>query len=332
MNGKEQNKLWELAIAKLHNEATEKELLELEKLLADENNKAAFREIEQLYSNSREVKNLSGVSMESSWNTISEKVKIRTIQWYRSFAKYAAIIVFAFLFGSIITNQFNKESVITTYAEVNVPLGQMSEITLHDGTKVWLNSGTTLRYSNKFGIDERNVTLDGEAFFKVTKNKTPFKVKLKNSEIEVLGTTFNAVSYSDENYSQITLVEGKVNVNNLNGSEIAELKPSEQINIDDNTKNATIGKVETNFYTSWTEGKIVFDDEKLSEIALKLERWYNVDIQFTDETINNLRFSGTILKHKPFNQILKAFELLLPVSIQYTTIPNKKDLIIISKK
>jgi transmembrane sensor len=332
MNGKEQNILWELAIAKLHGEASEKELQELEKLLKDEKNKTTFSEIEQLYSNSSEVKNLSGVSMESSWNTISNKVKTRPIQWYWNFTKYAAIIVFAFLLGSIITNQFNNEPEITTYAEVKVPLGQMSEITLYDGTKVWLNSGTTLRYSNKFGNDERNVSLDGEAFFEVTKNKTPFKVKLKNSEVEVLGTTFNAVSYTDENYSQVTLVEGKVNLNNLNGSVIAELKPSEQINIDDISKKATIGKVETNFYTSWTEGKIVFDDEKLSDIARKLERWYNVDIQFKDESINNLRFSGTILKHKPFNQILAAFELLLPVSIKYTTIPNEKDLIVISKK
>lgn len=326
------DKFWELATAKLHNETTDKESVELERLLENEKNRKLYQEIKSLKSDVGQTENLFGISQNNSWKTVSNHLRTKTIQMVLNVTKYAAIIVFAFLLGSVITNQFYKQPEIIGFAEVKVPLGQMSEMTLYDGTKVWLNSGTTLRYSNNFGSEERNVSLDGEAFFKVTKGEIPFKVKLKNTEVEVLGTTFNVVSYNDENFSQITLVEGKVNVNNLSGSNIAELKPSEQIHINDISNKANITKVETNFYTSWTKGKIVFDDEQLSEISRKLERWYNVDIQFKETSIGDLHFSGTILKNKPFNQIVTAFELLLPVKINYTTIPNGKDIIVFSKK
>lgn len=326
------DKLWELVAAKLHNEISDKELLELDVLLEDEKNKKLYQEVKGLKKDIGETKSLSGVSQNNSWKTISYKLKSKSVSFVRNTVKYAAIIVCAFLLGSVLTNQFNKQNDITQYAEVKVPLGQMSEMTLFDGTKVWLNSGTTFHYNTNFGKKERKVSLEGEAFFEVAKTGTPFKVKFKNKEVEVLGTRFNVVAYTDENISQVTLVEGSVNVNKSNGYSIATLKPEEQITIDEITQKVFVKKVETNFYTSWTDGKIVFDDEKLSDIAGKLERWYNVDIQFKEEVVGDLLFSGTILKHKPFNQIVTAFELLLPVTINYTHINNGKDIIIISQK
>jgi len=326
------DKFWELATAKLYNEISNAELEELDGFLKNEKNRKLYQEIKKLKNDVAEVENISGVSQNKSWNLVSNHLRTKTIQLVLNVTKYAAIVVFAFLLGSIITNTFHKQTEISSFAEVKVPLGQMSELTLYDGTKVWLNSGTTLRYNNNYGKNNRNISLEGEAFFEVTKDQIPFKVKLKSTEVEVLGTTFNVVSYSDDVFSQITLVKGKVNVNNLSGSTIAELKPTEQIYIDDISNKAIITKVETNFYTSWTEGKIVFDDEKLSEITRKLERWYNVDIQFKETTLGDLHFSGTILKYKPFNQIITAFELLLPLNIEYTTIPNGKDLIVIKQK
>jgi ferric-dicitrate binding protein FerR (iron transport regulator) len=324
------DRFWELASAKIHNETTDIESAELGELLEEDENKKLYKKIESLNKDAKELGNLSKVSQADSWNTISNSLRSKTIQMIWNISKYAAIIVFAFLLGTVITNRFNKQNEITGFAEVKVPLGQMSEITLYDGTKVWLNSGTTLRYNNNFGQNNRNISLEGEAFFDVTKDEIPFKIKLKKTEVEVLGTTFNVVSYNDEDYSQVTLVEGKVNVNSLCGKKLTELKPSEQITINDDLKNARLEKVNTEFYTSWTQGKIVFDDEKLSDISLRLERWYNVDIQFKDASVGNLHFTGTILKNKPFNQILTAFELLLPINIKYTTIPNGKDVVVFS--
>ncbi len=326
------NRLWELAIAKLHNEASVNELAELDKLLEDRNNQKVYHEITSLYGDVAKAKEIRKFSENRSWETVSKQIRGKAIKMLWSFSKYAALIIVAFLLGTLITNQYNKRSELVRFAEVSVPLGQMSEITLYDGTKVWLNSGTTIRYQSNFGKNNRNVALEGEAFFEVTKSKLPFKVELKDVEVEVLGTTFNVVSYSDEDYSQVTLVEGKVKVNDLNENSIAVLKPSEQIYIDSKTNKASISKVETNFYTSWINGKIVFDDQPLAEITRKLERWYNVDIQFKEPGIGELHFSGTILKHKPFNQIVTAFGLLLPVDINYTHINNGKDKIVFSKK
>ncbi len=326
------NRLWELSIAKLHNEASVNELAELDKLLEDQNKQKVYHEITSLYGDVAKAKELRKFSENRSWKTVSKQIngKVKRMLW--SFSKYAALIIVAFLLGTLITSQYNKRSELVRFAEVSVPLGQMSEMTLYDGTKVWLNSGTTIRYSSKFGKDNRKISLEGEAFFEVTKDEIPFKVELKNVEVEVLGTRFNVVSYIDEDFSQITLIKGKVNINDQSNRKIAELKPSEQIYIDDNTNKATISKVETNFYTSWIEGKIVFDHQPLSEISRKLERWYNVDIQFEESSIGDLCFSGTILKHKPFNQIVTAFGLLLPVDINYMHINNGKDEIIFSKK
>lgn len=332
MTEKKHIDFWELATAKLYNEADEKELHEFDQLFEEEKNKKLFSELEKLKTDVAKVKVLAEVSKEKSWYSIYNKVRSKTVRLVWNMVKYAAIVVLALGIGILITNQWNKAKEISGFAEVKVPLGQMSEMTLFDGTKVWLNSGTTLRYNSNFGEKERNVSLEGEAFFDVTKTGTPFKVKFKGKEVEVLGTRFNVMAYKDQNMSSVTLVEGKVNVNNSMGSTIAMLSPSEQMIIDEESKKATINNVETTFYISWTEGKIVFEEEKLADIVKRLERWYNVEIRFGDETIKDLTFSGTILRNKPFEQIITAFELLLPVQIEYTHVLGDKDVVQISKK
>lgn len=335
MKEKEQDKFWELATAKLHKEATPEELLELKQLLlkdVKDDSKKTLRKIEKIKKDADEIKGLEDYSQSNSWSSISSRLRNQTITLWLGVAKYAAIIVFALFLGNVITTQWNNRNEIAGFAEVSVPLGQMSEMTLFDGTRVWLNSGTTLRYNKDFGKTERKVSIEGEAFFDVTYTGTPFKVEFKAKEVEVLGTQFNVVAYSNDNISRITLVEGKVNVNNESGASIAQLKPSQQLTINEISKKASIKKVDTNFYVSWTEGKIVFDDEILTEICAKLERWYNVDIQFKDKSIGELSFSGTILKNKPFDQIITAFELLLPIEIEHIPVLGEKDKVIISKK
>ena len=147
------------------------------------------------------------MSKEKSWYSIYNKVRSKTVRLVWNMVKYAAIVVLALGIGILITNQWNKAKEISGFAEVKVPLGQMSEMTLFDGTKVWLNSGTTLRYNSNFGEKERNVSLEGEAFFDVTKTGTPFKVKFKGKEVEVLGTRFNVMAYKDQNMSSVTLIQ-----------------------------------------------------------------------------------------------------------------------------
>lgn len=332
MKIKNENKFWELATGKIHTELTPEEKNDFDLLLQDEDNKKLFHDIVKTNEKIKKIEFLQQVSIENSRQKISRFFYKKKIRLFVNLSKYAAIIVLAFAIGSLINvgDYFKEEN--PQFAEITVPLGQISEMTLYDGTKVWLNSGTTLRYENDFGNNSRNISLQGEALFKVEPGEIPFKIKLKNSEVEVLGTLFNVVSYIDDSYSQITLVEGKVKINSTLGKEIMQLKPSDQITIPDNLQNIKIKRVDTNFYSSWIDGKIVFEEQRLTDIVEKLERWYNVEITFSDKQIGDYRFSGTILKSKPFNQIIQAFELLLPVKIEYTNNLDKKDSILISKR
>jgi ferric-dicitrate binding protein FerR (iron transport regulator) len=323
-------KKWELITSKVNNELSESEAEELDSLMVNEDCKTLFHEIHSIKCDLDNVQKLKNFSQNRSWGKVNNHIHKRYYLLGINILKYAAIIVIAFFIGKFIPDR--KINIPNGTTEISVPLGQMSEVTLKDGSKIWLNSGTSLKYDESFGINDRNIFLEGEAFFKVAKNETPFKVRLKNAEVEVLGTSFNIVSYNDESSSHVVLVEGKLNVNNLLGIKIAQLEPSYQIYIDDISHTIKREKVDTEFYTSWTEGKIIFNDEKLSDISGRLERWYNVDIQFGDDSVGDFKFSGTILKHKPFNQIVTTFELLLPIRIKYTVIPNGKDLIVITKE
>lgn len=326
------DRFWELATGKIHAENNPEEENELERLLNDKENQKLFSRLQNIRYGLDEVKSLREYSQDRSWATINRYFMNKRIRMAMTIARYAAVILIAFLAGNLIQTGPKPAPGASQQAEISVPFGQMSEITLYDGTHVWLNSGTTLKYSDNFGEKERSVTLDGEAFFKVKHHSLPFRVKLKNSEIEVLGTSFNVVSYPDEQSSQVTLVEGSLRINSLSGAEIATLNPSQQITIPENTEDIRLHTVDVGFYSSWTEGKIVFEEERLSDVATRLERWYNVKIRFEDLEAGNLRFSGTILKNKPFDQIVKAFQLLLPIKIHYQNNLEQMDIITISKQ
>ncbi len=331
MEKKGQDKIWELSAGKIFNELDPEEEKDFVQLMGESENRKIFTKTKQIHNGLKSTRTLQDVSPALSWGKISKHINTSKIQFFKSVLKYAAIIIFAFAAGTLIKDNMELKQEPLVYAELKVPLGQMSEITLYDGTQVWLNSGSTLKYPNNFGKGNRDVYLNGEAFFKVRHNDIPFKVKLKKSEVEVLGTSFNIVSYEGESSSQVTLIEGSVQINCLSGKEMAKISPAEQITIPDDLKKINTKKVDTGFYSSWTEGRIEFEEERLTDIASRLERWYNVEINFTSSEAEGLRFSGTILKNKPFDQIIKAIGLLLPVEITYMNKLGEKDTVTISK-
>lgn len=332
MEKEDQNEFWELAAGSIHGENDPSEAVELDELLNKPENNSSFKQLQNIHDKLYKAKSLATVSGDRSWERINDYFRAKRNRVLISVMRYAAVLLIAFLLGNIFHSVWTLCPEMEQMAKVSVPLGQMSEVTLYDGTHVWLNSGTTLYYTNKFGETNRTISLDGEAFFQVTPSKLPFRVKLKNSEIEVLGTSFNAISYQNKNVSYVTLVEGSVKINSLLGEEIATIKPSQQITIPENLNDVQVNTVNAGFYYSWTAGKIVFDEERLEDVATRLERWYNVEIRLEGKGTVDLRFSGTILKNKPFDQIVKAFRLLLPVSVNYQNNLENKDVLIISKQ
>lgn len=334
MNNKNHNKIWELSALKVHHEANPSENSELEELLKQPENRHVYDDVKELNQKLPETYPLSRSSTTRSWISITKYLKYKRAKLYLNITKYAAIIIMAFGIGTLLQVNWNPAPEIPpVYTEVFVPLGQMSELTLGDGTHVWLNSGTSLRYASNFGEDARKVELTGEAFFKVTKNKIPFKVKIKNNEVEVLGTSFAAEAYPDEDFSRVTLVEGAVQLNDMKGRTLKQIIPNQQVTLpDDPHKKIKTAEVNTTFYESWINGEIKFDDERLADVARRMERWYNVEIRFASESASNVRFSGTVLKNKPIDQSMKAICVLLRLEAEFKSNLDTKDVITISKK
>ncbi len=334
MNETNQDKLWELAASRHHGEANESEANELNELLPQSENKEIQKTVSELHPKLKQTAPLQNSSLTRSWDKVAHYIKSKKIRLYYSLTKYAAIALLAFGAGTLLDYNWKAgNDAPPLFAEIKVPLGQMTEMTLYDGTHVWLNSGTTLRYASNFGAQSRHVELEGEAFFKVAHSNNPFKVKVKNNEVEVLGTSFAAEAYPDENFSRITLVEGTVQINDQNGQNLKQLKPNQQIHIPDNTKEKiSTRKVSTLFYESWINGQIKFDEERLDDVARRMERWYNVEIRFAGKKAGELRFTGTILKNKPIDQSMQAIGMLLPIKVEHERNLATKDVIIISKQ
>jgi len=182
----------------------------------------------------------------------------------------------------------------TSMCEVTAPKGQISKCVLADGTQIWLNAGSTLKYEPTLSGKIREVKLDGEAYFKVAKNKhKPFVVTTKYAQVKVLGTVFNLKAYSDDNHVETTLEEGSVEFS-LNGSAAkpVELKPGEQVVFNTSDQKLTMSKVETYLHTAWKDGKYVFKDADLKTIITELERLYDVRIHLENDSLKQLHFRG----------------------------------------
>ena len=193
------------------------------------------------------------------------------------------------------------------YNTLNVPKGGEYSLILPDGSRVWLNSETTLRFPVQFAGGKRVVYLSGEAYFQVKKDTSAaFHVCTKQQKITVLGTTFNVSAYENDRFTETTLIEGKVAVEG--GAERVVMKPSEQYILDKRSGVGELKEVETEFYTSWIDGKFYFTSFTFEEIVKKLERWYDFTMIYEEDDIRQMRFSGVINKHRPIEEMLRFLE------------------------
>ena len=190
-----------------------------------------------------------------------------------------------------------------------VPYGKRSNLTLSDGTEVWLNSGTQLDFPSKFNGKTREIHVDGEIFIDVAHNtKIPFIVHAQDMDILVQGTSFNISAYSDEHRKTVVLVEGRVNIGKGN-SQLAELMPNEKIDITGN--NIRKESVEVSAYISWKKGMLEFNATPMSEILKKIGRYYNVqfdsnsDIQLNDQTC-----SGKLFLSNNLDSVMRSVSIL----------------------
>jgi len=187
-----------------------------------------------------------------------------------------------------------------------VAFGKTSKIVLSDRTEVWLNAGSRLIYPTTFEGGKRKVRLQGEALFKVSKDKTkPFIVATDHSDIRVLGTTFNVKAYPDDKYEETVLVEGSVRLslgNAVFGSDVL-LKPDQRVVVSDADHSFTVSNVDVKNYTSWIDGLFIFTDEPLPSVLMRISRYYNVQVKWTDEA-ESRKISGKLDLKDNYRRVL----------------------------
>lgn len=213
----------------------------------------------------------------------------------KTFYRYAAVVVALVLVAifSYRSGETNLKQSLTAM-EVEAPLGSQSKLRLPDGTLVVLNAGSRIAYPQDFGVDSRRVELEGEGYFEVEHDaKKPFYVCSENLQVKVLGTKFNFRDYPDDEQAVVSLLEGKVALDNLmREEEELTLLPDERVVLDKRAgqMKKEIGRKEQ--VTGWTQGRLSFDEVPLGEVAKILERSYDVQIEFADDSLKSYRFYG----------------------------------------
>ncbi|NWJ52474.1 MAG: FecR family protein [Bacteroidetes bacterium] len=284
--------------------------------------------------------------------------KVRIIRIFKNIGKVAAVFIPAFFIG-VIYMSLNGRGISTlgtkSFCEIKAPLGAKTEITLPDGSHVLLNAGSTIKYFSDFNISNRNLSLEGEAYFKVAKNKKiPLIVNAANINIRAVGTAFNVKAYKNEGLIETTLIEGIVEISKgedkEDQSEKISLKPNQKaIYVKENnnlavystnrnekektdTKTATkeiyvksivSDKVDVAPIVAWTQDKLMFRGETLENICVKLNRKYDCTFEFENEGVKNLRFTGT-LEDETLEQVLNVIKLISPIDYSI----NKKAVVI----
>lgn len=200
-----------------------------------------------------------------------------------------------------------QQAVEHTQLALSTPKGGQYQVTLSDGTKVWLNAATVLRYPQQFAHNVRTVELDGEAYFEVARNKkAPFVVSTKNESVHVLGTHFNVNTYKDDQISTVSLLEGSVKVSLPN--EISQtLKPGQQSIA--HADRIEVQPVNTSEAVAWKNGEFMFNSENLVSAMNKISRWYDIEV-IVEPQLRDIAIWGTISRYEKFDKVLELITLV----------------------
>lgn len=210
--------------------------------------------------------------------------------------------------SSALNYNTNNSSNKIVYNKIEIPKGGEYTLKLSDGSMVYLNAMSSLRFPVNFIGDKREVELQGEAYFEVAKDHKPFIVKTTGMNIEVLGTVFNISAYAEDQVARTTLVNGSVKVTSDCLSEAIILKPSQQASFYKSANQITVKEVDIAQYTAWKNGRFYFKDWRLEDIITYLSRWYDVDVFYQNDNIKDIRFGCNINRYGEIAPILELLE------------------------
>lgn len=240
--------------------------------------------------------------------THQKEKTVKKLSLHKFFYGAAAVALLCLI--SFASYRTGTEQVKKQFAEmvVEAPLGSKTRLYLPDGTLVWLNAGSTITYSQGFGVEERKLKLSGEGYFEVTRNKQlPFEITTKELQLKVLGTKFNFRNYPEDEEVSVSLLEGKVCLRNyLKNDALCYLEPDQKAILNKKNGKLMVSASEARYTAEWTNGFLFFDEELLPDIIKELERSYNVKIYIEDESLKTFRFYGNFVrKEQAIQEILE---------------------------
>ncbi|MGV8090510.1 MAG: FecR family protein [Mangrovibacterium sp.] len=335
-----------LIVRYLKNEITEPEKKKLfEWVYLDPQNEKLFYSLKDIWetSNYRQIAAMASTQEEwekfsrlviqmKSGNLSDNKLKMRRLYHV---LQIAAIVVVTFLAGFLIQEYLPEK---TEYTTVKVPYGARSEVELPDGSRIWINSGSSLKYPAKPDNKEVFIYLNGEAFFDIVKNeKRKLNVQTSTINVQVLGTAFNVKSYDDD-LVETTLVRGRIFITGKVGNKTIEpvyLRTNQQVRLikGETGRNYSesalqiLEEVDIEPVTCWKDNRMIFKSESFSELARKMERWYNVRIIIEDEGLKGSTYTG-VFEKETIEQAMNALSLSLPFTYRI----EKNEIHVIKRK
>jgi transmembrane sensor len=254
------------------------------------------------------------------------KPKLRFINYL---TKIAAILFIPVLAASLLYHfQNNSIRNVVSFYEIHAPIGTRTNFYLPDGSRGWLNGGSSLKVPTQFRGKIRNVKLTGEAYFNVISNhKIPFVVTTENIDVKAFGTSFNVMAYADEQITEVTLASGQVEVfkkTNKIIKSLGTLKPKETCTYNFQSGTSKILSTNSTDKLSWLDGKLTFKYEPFEEVVHKINRWYNVNIVIKDELLETYIYYGTF-KDETLEQVLRLLQFTAPIKYREIKTERKQD-------
>jgi len=292
------------------------ELQEIKRIFADHTYR---EEINQWLSNNWDMASFDDI--EISYDQLKQKISEYETHRKFGFAFYHQIVNFSNYYQRIAAALFiplilgfslylfyslaDKEN----FYKAEAPLGQKAKVELPDGSTVWLNSGSNIRYSSDFNEKNRTIELNGEAFFEVKKNTgKPFFVHTPFLDVKVTGTRFNVNAYNDEPFIETSLVEGKVDVV-LNGEEKShQLTPGNVLAYSKSSHELSTSSLNEEAATGWKENRLIFINDDFYKLARKIEKWYDVEVVYDSMTFRNNKLTVRLLEGEQLNHLLEIIE------------------------
>lgn len=299
------------------------------KNLNDDNLKT-FNDTEKVWERTELLQKMQKYNAENALEKVNRKIEnTKKTGFFRTLQKIAAVLILPLFIATLYFANKNSVHESNELYTLKTCAGMRSEYVLPDGTKVYLNSKTSLSYPVTFTGATRDVKLDGEAYFEVAENKKqPFIVNTGNVNIEVTGTEFKASNYEDEGMTEIVLVEGAVRL--FQGDYLGEkemfkaLVPGEKATYVKAEEKLYYEKVDIEKYIAWKDGKLMFRDDTMQEVARRLNRWFNVDIQLTGNDLDDYVYKATF-EDETLIQVLDLLKISAPIDYQIKERERKTD-------